>query len=279
MQQKAPGTETHAGGVVEQRALSTAAGGTALTTTAALVVIPDGVNELDLIPRNFVTGVVAQVGLNPYLIVLKTTDNLATVTEYSRAAQDGAAGTVVTLSSLDTLANGDFLLVGSHLPFRGVDADMTASVNANASVLTAKYRKTDDTWTDITATDGTVSAGKTFAQDGQITWTVPTDWAKKTLREIASPAPGLALPYLDEPLYWTRWEVSAALDSSVTAQAMLALNRSTAYAELPAGVTQSVGVVKGPGGVACVEAKMDAGTGNLIVNAMVRRGSASGVAL
>jgi hypothetical protein len=186
---------------------------------------------------------------------------------------------VVTLSSLDTLANGDFLLVGSHLPFRGVDVDMTASVNANASVLTAKYRKTDGTWADIVATDGTVSAGKTFAQDGQITWTVPTDWAKKTLREIASPAPGLAIPYLDEPLYWSRWEVSAALDASTTAQAMLALNRSTAYAELPAGTSQSVGVVKGPGGVACVEAKMDAGTGNLIVNATVRRGSTSGVSL
>ena len=279
MQQKAPGMETHAGGVVEQRALSTAGGGTALTTTAVLIVVPDGVHELDLMPRNFVTGVVAQLALNPYLIVLKTTDNLATITDYSRAAQDGAAGTVVMLSSLDTLANGDFLLVGSHLPFRGADVDMTANVNANASVLTVKYRKTDDTWTDITATDGTADTGKTFGQDGQVTWTVPTDWAKKTLREINSPSPALQLPYIDEPLYWTRWEVSAALDASTTAQAMLALNRSTAYAELPAGVTQSVGIVKGPGGMACVEAKMNAGTGNLIVNAGVRRGSASGVSL
>ena len=279
MQQKAPGQETYPGGVIEQRALSTAAGGTALTTTAALVVIPDGVNALALIPRNFVTGVVAQVALNPYLLVLMTTDNLVTLTDYSRAAQDGAAGTVVTLSSLDTLANGDFLLVGSHLPFRGVDVDMTANVNGTASVLTAKYRKTDDTWATLSATDGTAAAGATFGQDGQVTWTVPTDWAKKTLREINSPAPALSLPNIDEPLYWTRWEVSAALDASATAQAMLALNRSTAYAEIPAGITQSMGVVKGPGGVACVEAKMDAGTGNLIVNAAVRRGSTSGVSL
>lgn len=263
-------TEVLSGPLGELRAASTADGGTALTTAAAFVQIPDGAQQLFLIPRNFATAVVAKIAKNPYLVVLKTPDNFATVTDYSAAAQDASTSTVVTLSSLDTAANLDYLYVGAHLPFRGVNAVVVAA-NGNASVLTVKYRKSDGTWADASATDGTASGGATMAVSGNVTWTVPTDWALADLVSINSPAPAAAVPFRSLPLYWTRWEVSAALDSSTTLSSLLAMSRSTAYSEWPAGTVVEDQIVKGPGGVGCIEALVNAGTGNLIVNVAVAR--------
>lgn len=263
------GAILYTNGVGEIRALSSAGGGQALTTTATRLALPDNIDSLELIARNLAGGaVVVKYLLNPYLVVLKTTDNLATITDFSQEAQDGDAGTDITLSSLDTLANGDFLLVGSHLPFGGVHCDVDAT-NSTASVLTVKYWD-GSAWTDITATDNTAAAGKTFGQDGTVTWTVPSDWSKKSLAEIGTPVPAPGLGYRNEPLYWTRWEVSVALDASTTLNHMLSLNRSTAHAEMIATFSRELRVFKGVGGIGNLEALTDAGTANLIVNAHAR---------
>lgn len=37
------------------------------------------------------------------------------------------------------------------------------------------------TWTNLSVTDGTISAGKSFAQDGAITWEQPSDWAPQVV--------------------------------------------------------------------------------------------------
>lgn len=118
------GNEVFAGAVGEFRTASTAAGGTALTTTATFIAIPDGTHHVFITPRNFATAVVAKVAFNPYIQVLKTANSMVAFTDYSKYAQDGDAATDVDLDSLDTLANGDFLLVGSELPFRGVYVDV-----------------------------------------------------------------------------------------------------------------------------------------------------------
>jgi hypothetical protein len=60
--------------------------------------------------------------------------------------------------------------------------------------------------------------------------------------------------------------VSAALDSSTTANSLRALNRSTAYMEIVSGRAIEQAVTVGPGGISCVEALTDAGTANLIIN-------------
>jgi len=178
--------EVVAGGVGELRALSTAAGGTALTTTAKYIPIPRNTHHIFITPRNFATAVVAKFSLNPYLTILKTTDRMGTVTDYSNYAQDGDAATDVTLSSLNTLANGDWVLVGAHLPFRGVYVDMDdAHLNVNASILTVTYRKSDLTWANATATDGTINpAGTSLGVDGLVYWAVPTDWMTARLTDI-----------------------------------------------------------------------------------------------
>lgn len=177
-------TDIISGGLGERRAISTANGGTALTTTATYIGIPPKTEHLFLTPRNLVTDPVAKYSLNPYLVVLKTTDAMATApTDYSANAQDCDASTVITLTSLDTLANGDFLLVGAELPFRGVYVTMTATVNGTASALTVHYWKSDSTWADASATDGTGGA-TSFSGSGLVYWTVPTDWMPVALDSI-----------------------------------------------------------------------------------------------
>lgn len=261
--------ETLSGPFSEVRASSTAGGGTALTVSTTLSVpFLAGTNYAMLEGRNYSTAVVVKYGLIPYILVYKTTDVLATVTDYSEAAQDGDTGTDVVLSSLDTNANGDALWVGSHIPFRGLVADVDAA-NGTASVLTGSYWN-GSALSDISLTDGTTSGGATFAVDGAITWTVPTDWAAASLVTIAAPGSGIANRGL--PLYWVKLVVSAAMDSSTTLNSLLARVRSTAYGELVSGRVVEMSVRRGVGGLAGVEATVDAGSANLIVNCAVKYG-------
>lgn len=239
-----------------------AAGGVALSTAASFTALPLGTNYVTLLPRNAVTAVVVRYALNPWLIIIKTTDAFASVgTDYSEEAQDGSTSTSVTLSSLSTAANLNYLYVGAHLPFRGVNIDVDGT-NSNASLLTVKYWKSDSTWADISATNGTASGGATFAVDGNVTWTVPSDWLASSLRTIS--ADGFSL---NVTLYWTRWEVSAALDASVTLDHMLAMNRSTTYAEFGTSLGKEFLIKQGHGGTGCIEALTDAGTANLVIEA------------
>lgn len=262
-------TEILAGPLGELRAVSTAGGGTALTSTATRTVLPRAAKMMTLTARNFVGAAVAQVNVNPWLTIFKTTDAGLTLTDYSDNAQDGDAATDVTLSSLDTAANLDFLYVGSHLPFSGVVVDVDAA-NGTASVLTVKYRKSDSTWADISATDGTTSGGASLAIDGNVTWTVPTDWLMAAVKDtIDTEAQNLGI--LTQPMFWTRWEFSAALDSTTTLNSMISINRSTAYWELVEGQGIEEAVTVGPGGIISVTHKTDAGTGNLIINVATRQ--------
>lgn len=270
------------GALGEMRAASTAGGGTALTTAAVLIMLPNGTEQISIIGRNYSTAVIIKVAVNPFLEVIKTTDALLTTTNqtvYSRTAQNPnqAAGSV-DISSLATLVNGGLLLIGSWVPFRGVKVDVQAT-NSNASVLLVEYWN-GTAWATASATDGTASAGATFAQDGDVTWTVPSGWVAASPQSPNPALPNTAVPAFigagilkevgNVPQYWTRWTVSAALDSTTTLNSILAYNRSTAYAEYIAGEGFEEAVQKGPGGIGCVEALTDAGTANIIVNAYTR---------
>lgn len=234
-----------------------------LTTTAQVVALPPGTARASIEGRTFATAVVVQLLLNPWLVVLKTADLLVSATDYSDAAQDASAATDVVLSSLDTFANGDALYIGSHLPILGVAVDVDAA-NGTASVLSGDYWD-GDSWEALSITDGSTSGGATFAQDGNITWTLPADWAPSKLRDAVATCTD-AVPQSRVPLYWLRLKVSAALDSSTTLNSLLPINRSTAYAELPAGRDLTVMIDRAAGGLASIQAKTDAGTATLIAN-------------
>lgn len=285
------------GPVGEIRAASTAGTGTALTTTAAFITIPNGTFWLRLQARNWTTTTVAaRVALNPYLSIVKTTDSFATaanVTDGSVNLQDDQASTTFNMV-LDTLANGDAIYIGSATPIRGLNIVMDgANVNAVVSTSTIKYWKNTAAWTALTITDNTVTTGETLNKSGTITWTAPTDWLRAALGSsnqsgvagIAETATLGAVPYSQLPLYWLRWEVSAALTAGTAAQTIVAMNRSTAYWDIPlplvgdgttagqAGAqTQPLDflIEKGPGGVGCIEALTQASTANLIVDCATR---------
>lgn len=263
-------TEVKAGKYQEVRQAA-ASKGLSLSTTAARQVLPLGTEFISLVGTTYSTAVVARVSLNPWIVVLKTTDNHATFTDYSFEAQDGSTSTSVVLSSLDTLANGDALYVGSHIPFSGVHIDVDGTNSTGSVTLTVNYRKNDDTWASTSATDGTASGGTTLAQDGAVTWTMPADWKTARLQDIFSGVKGQGL-YGD--LYWTQWVVDVALDASVTLDHMLSINRSTAYLELATGLPWEQGVTVGPGGVSNIVALTDAGTALLLINCASAKGFA-----
>ena len=261
----------------EARAISTAGGGTALSTSAVLIIIPNGTTHLQILPRNFTTAVVAKLAINPYLAVLVSNDAFAAApVDNSDLAQNGLSASRVTLSALTTLVLGGAVYIGAHLPFRGLRT-VTVGANANASVLAATYWN-GTAWTSLAPTDGTASGGATFAISGDITWTVPAAWVKQELWSILAslntPVPCGVFVDSGRPLYWTRLAVSAALSATVTLSSLLALARSTAYAELPATMGLELRVSKQLGGQATLEALTDAGTGNLIVNGFTQIGGA-----
>ncbi len=110
---------------------------------------------------------------------------------------------------LDSLGTSGRVFLGFDRPSRGVKIDVV-SANGTASDLTAQYSKNDSTWAGLTETDGT-DTGASLAQDGSVTWTVPTDWDKVALQTLTS---DLDVPRT--PLYWVEFAWSAALDSDTS---------------------------------------------------------------
>lgn len=269
------GQDSYPGLLNEARTATTAGGGASLSTTAAIVGLLNGTSHVTIAPYNYATAKVVKVALNPYLLILKSAGALsvtAGVTDYSAAGQQNPA--TAGAISLSALAAAGQLYIGAHVPFRGVAVTMSASVNANASVMSGAYW--NGKWTALASfTDGTASAGATFAQTGQVTWTVPTDWAKVQLPSTVNPVPTVPvaalaelLPYSEKPRYWMQLAISAALSANTAANTMFSLNRSTSYAEMLSGATLQFRVPnKGvdPDGVGAVELLTDAGTANCIV--------------
>jgi hypothetical protein len=268
----------------ELRAASTAAGGTVLssTTTGAgdpktalgITPIPIGADYVSITPRALAGAAVAQIQLNPRLTVVYTLNNGLLVTDISDELQDGDT-TDIAIDSLPTLANGGAIYVGARVPFRGVAIEQGSTPNATANDLTVDYW--GDSWTDITDTDST-DTGASLAVDGTVTWTVPTAWKASSLKAIGDylttgteynmPS---TTPHLNDNLYWTRWEWSAAMNANTDIEAFYALNRSSVYAELVDGQTAEFRINTAE--IANIQGSVNAGSGYLVVNAGTLVGS------
>ena len=251
-----------------------ASAGVALTTTAALTSLPPGTQYIGLTPRNFATAVVARVAINPTLVVLISTDGLTNdAFNASFLLQDGDNTTTLGMNSFPALASGGIILVGSTIPFRGVAVDVQ-NTNSTAATLTVDYPISDDTWASISATDGTASGGAPFAQDGNVTWTIPTAWAAASLNRLYASKARKSSDVYNHKLYWTRWSVDAAFDASVSVNQMRPLARSTAYFELvPGELYEQLIPTTGYQGFSTVEALTDAGTANLVIQCGTINGS------
>ena len=251
--------------------------GEAATTTSATTGLPVGTHWVSLTARNFSTAVAVGFKVCPWLVILKTQDDNATFTDYSEAAQDDDQDTLVDLSSQDTAANGDYVYVGSHIPFRGVDIDVNATNSSVSSDLTVEYWSSTGLWTDLSASDGT-NGTESLDQDGKVTWTVPANtlWQPNRLNGIL--ATNVTIPSGNAKLYWTRWTWGVATDSSTTQFSWHGLpeihpesrdadgSDTLDYSGLIENQSFEMACRRGPGGFGAVEYITDAGTANLIIN-------------
>ncbi len=158
---------------------------------------------------------------------IKTTDDGSTFTNYTDEVNDHSAITYADLSSLSTFANGDYFFIAGDRRFAGLRVGVH-SANSNASTLSIEYWNGLD-WDSLTIADGTASSGCTLLQDGDITWTMPTDWAMSTTG--ATTDYGLA--------YWIRCYVSAALDSTSRLHSVALLNEATKADGLHSDVSEA----------------------------------------
>ena len=157
---------------------------------------------------------------------------------------DRAVG--VSTIALSAMTSSDYLYVGTVGITGGFVVDIGATVNANAATLTAQYSDSLRAWSTLTiASDGSSSGGATFAQDGLVLVTVPSDWTPHSLADIVSGAPAT------RPLYWARYIVNATLTT-----AML-LRNLTPVAEIGAGIDNVAALTGGVWLKAVTEYTMD----------------------
>lgn len=175
--------------------------------------IPPGMNKVEIeVPSATKENIL--VALSPKIKKIWFYDNSAgTYTDLTAALTDRNTGTT-TGSSLNEMQAADFLYFGCDARYRGLSVDV-ANTNSLGTATAAVTYWNGSAWTTATPTDGTLST-RTLAQDGLITWTVPTDWARTTVNS--------------EPtsLFWVRYAVSANLtDTSVSIAEVVTLANLT----------------------------------------------------
>ncbi len=267
--------------LTDLRAASDAGGGTALTSTSGVIELPFGSSWMDITATNFGGAAVVKFALCPRLTIVATTDLLVSTANHgaveptdianfptqniSNEMQDGDTENFA-VDSIGTFANGFAIYVGAAVPFRGAALTL-GNVNSETKLLTVKYpNDTGKVWTDISDSDGTETGGTTtLAQNGDVTWTVPTTWVKASLVETGDTV--LKESWSIANLYWTRWEFSGVLTSNTDIRTMIGLNKSTAYPELIEG--KSLEFAVDTDFTAAIEALTDANTASIIINVAV----------
>lgn len=127
----------------------------------------------------------------------KTTDNGVGYTDYTANVTDNDTVTIANLNALDTVANGDWIVVsteaaGAGAAYQGVYLEITRP-NTVASVLTAEYWN-GSAWVALTGViDGTaappISSPRsqptiTLAKSGLIRWETQSGWTASTINGI-----------------------------------------------------------------------------------------------
>ena len=138
--------------------------------------------------------------------------------DLTKALTDRDTGTDSALT-LNALQTADRIYVGCKRRYDGLAVDVVLTNGVGTANSVGEYFPAPGTVTDLSITDGTDTT-LTLAQDGLITWTVPTGpWPLLSLRQAVQ---GLAedigedVP-VTEPLRWMRLRVDAALtDTTVS---------------------------------------------------------------
>ncbi len=142
-------------------------------------------------------------GTSPLCDGFKKTKNSENIwIDYLVQVTDNLTTTSANLNSLTTAANGSYFYVGYRRPIEAVIFTM-GNTNDTASVLSGYYWD-GGSWTEVgSLSDGTDVAGDTLKKTGTVSFDSTVSTAKQKLID------GLNL-------YWYRFQVTVALDSSVT---------------------------------------------------------------
>lgn len=104
----------------------------------------------------------------------------------------------------------DRLYIGLQAAFDGLEVQLLDSLNAVASLLTAKYWGPDG-WTALTMADGTRNSANTasLTQTGRLRWVVPANWERRRLNGTG------------DEYYWIELSVSAGLTAGTRCSQLL----------------------------------------------------------
>ena len=128
-----------------------------------------------------------------------------------------------TTGSISAILSTAFIYISSNYRFRGFYCNMSSSVNANAATLTIGYWN-GTAWGAVAGgSDGTASGGATFAVDGEVSWTLPSD-------EVTTDVNGVL------GAYWIRLSVSATLSASTAIEELILLHQNVNYDYIQGGL-------------------------------------------
>ena len=126
-------------------------------------------------------------------------------------------------SILNAWQTEDRLYIGCTRRFRGLSVDVTNANGSGSANNVGEYFNSLHTWSTLSITDGTDSS-RAFDQDGLITFTVPTDWESKTLKETVGGLAELDDVPDTQKLYWLRLRPDAAFaDTTVSIVELVSL--------------------------------------------------------
>lgn len=157
------------------------------------------------------------------LSMFKTVDDGANYTNYTTQISDGDASTVATLDALDTVANGDWLVVGHQQPFNGIYFDVSTA-NANVSTMTVSvWNDLTQAWVACPATVDLTSITTGSKSLGRSGWVVmgATESGVQAGDLVLDPTYGWAPSTINGTVrYWARISFSAALSATVRVRAV-----------------------------------------------------------
>lgn len=133
-------------------------------------------------------------------------------------AYDGNTGTSTDDITVTDYGAADALYIGYDAPFDSIDFDLNTVNSTYTATLLVQYYSRANGWQALTVTDTTADTGKPFAQDGRISFTRPTDWAR------CSPS-----YESDESWFWVRISRVTAVGNNIT----FSINEIKVYADLP----------------------------------------------
>lgn len=198
----------------------------ALSTTAGYLAIKPGFSEVKMY-----CATAWRLALSPKLLhALYYAAAAGTYTEYVQLVTDGSSSTHMPL---DAMLTTDIVYLGTRAPVLGFYIDVGTNVNAVTATLDVEYCSTavalgaTIAFTDVAGdSDGTTSGGKTLAQDGVYTFTLPSI-VESYLGTYATPR--------FTKCYWIRFKPSAQLSATLDLNEIIPVYKNANYAYMEAG--------------------------------------------